>query len=482
MTIRFECGNCRKPLNAPDDKAGAKSTCPNCRCPVTVPTAAARELPPPAAARPTPPAPPPIPSARPAPPPLPPAAKPTPVPHAAPEPLDFLPTDFVPVEKPVVRPPRPAAAVAVSAVAGNVRGWIARQSAGATPKPPARVPVPQRLPAGVAHEGIRFEVPARYRGGHPGHPESRGGRMVLTDDGIYFVATDETGDIVGEFARVSHFGGLRVGAFPPEMVERARRNKRNSKVGGQLARLTGSLIGGKGGAAIKLAGGAGAMLGSAVNELGAPPRNRLTVRLAEGSASYSLVFDIEGASRAEIERRANELIAFVATIRRHFRGTEQTSTRASGDATSVGPGRMLPAMPMDQIVEAFRAGRVSETDLVRVESWVSVGTLLQMLGVMPSAGGVGFEPGGSSGHRAGFPDLGDLVEGLADGRRSAPTGRGPSARSNAIGAGYDDGRATDSEGGIDDPDEDADDDIDGDVDDAIDDAGDTDDSGDSDDD
>ena len=37
MLIRFECPDCHKPLNAPVEKVGARTTCPGCRTPITVP-------------------------------------------------------------------------------------------------------------------------------------------------------------------------------------------------------------------------------------------------------------------------------------------------------------------------------------------------------------------------------------------------------------------------------------------------------------
>ena len=295
-------------------------------------------------------------------------------------------------------PPRPSARLQATPPPLPVATRPNRQA----PTAVADSPTPRHRPEGESRAKVLVEVLASYAGGHPAHFEKATGRLVLTDTGVFFVDDEKRFDIQAPFERVRDISEPGLGSFPRELVKKAEKSKQLASLGTGAARLTGSLIGGFGGWVTRAVARSASGAVHARSALGPPPKNRLTVVLVDGGAVHKVSFDLGGADRQEIERATESFRSRVVAARQKLvaavpipalPGSRPPGQTLAGGMPQTGSFRLMSQggdigpIPGNELAARIRDGRLADTDMVSVETWLPVATIRALLGL--SAPGLG---------------------------------------------------------------------------------------------
>jgi hypothetical protein len=263
---------------------------------------------------------------------------------------------------------------------------------------------PPRLPADVTEKDIVERCSVTYRGGHPQHCEMAEGILYLARSGIYLVAAQATQDIRLSYDQVLEVLAPAPGTFSAKMHARSKMANNFANATKHLGRLAGGYIGGTEGSLLRAAGATASGAAADQAKLGPPPKNRLTVVMAEGQVRHRLLFDVVADTPKEMEELADLFWRKVAAVRARFGGSRPRA--ASSAASRLTPpasitaekpasascsnefyvlrnGVVLGPIPGHLLSSQLAAGELLPTDCVRMEIWVPV-VMMGLLGGGPS--------------------------------------------------------------------------------------------------
>jgi hypothetical protein len=277
--------------------------------------------------------------------------------------------------------------------------------------PAITTPLIPRLPFGLDPNAVILDHPVIYQGGHPALHKKADGRLLLTDNYILFVGESAADDLSFPFDSCKDLSKPAVGSFPQKLIDQANTTKAMADIGKSVAKFAGTWMGGSGGRLVKAAGGAGSDVAKGTTALGAPPKNRLTVVFLDSSKyPHKVLFDVSGSSKAEMEKRAEEIWMRISPFRPKFAGVEKPdqdvrktgkvpTQSISGSVSSKSSYRILnPGTPVETVTgqelsQRLASGEVGLGTLVCLEFWVPI-HMASNFGIFGSIGTGGSGRGG----------------------------------------------------------------------------------------
>jgi hypothetical protein len=277
---------------------------------------------------------------------------------------------------------------------------------------------------------ILAEASVTYREGLPKVDGPLTAQLLVESTGLRFQFEDEAdAEFFLAFEKVENVLEPAKGDFPPAMKKKALGAKIGGKAGQLASGLVGSWLGGDTGKAVSKVGSSASKMAEASGDLGKPPRNRLTVYARLRKDRCKILFDVNGADRAEMNEEAGLLFKKIQKARSKTTDEGEAANinivvNQSGGGRGGVPGPAAPVkgkpfrvlnagqlsgpFSVAEIRKLVNEGQLGADALIGVETWVPIATLSGLL-----TAGAGARAGKGGGGGAGAAGVAAAAAGEA---------------------------------------------------------------------